>query len=166
MSNFSSLFFHPDLDFLFETTRKEKLSKDESTAILASLMDILACGAEENSYNILPSAATMLFHGLPGGDVHGMVEEMDRRGKSESVAISSVIDMGESETVRTRFCFPSATKTITTTTTVVVVLRRIIIVIIILIMVITTRIKTFNFAQKCIKTKPFFLDPAKPNLCK
>lgn len=110
MSNFSSLFFHPDLDFLFETTRKEKLSKDESTAILASLMDILACGAEENSYNILPSAATMLFHGLPGGDVHGMVEEMDRRGKSESVAISSVIDMGESETVRTRFCFPSVTK--------------------------------------------------------
>lgn len=64
-------------------------------------MDILACGAEENSYNILPSAATMLFHGLPGGDVHGMVEEMNRRGKSESVAISSVIDMGESETVIT-----------------------------------------------------------------
>lgn len=151
MSNFSSLFFHPDLDFLFETTRKEKLSKDEITAILASLMDILACGAEENSYNILPSAATMLFHGLPGGDVHGMVEEMDRRGKSESVAISSVIDMGESETVRTRFCFPSATKTITMTTTVttttVVVLLIIIIGIIILIMMITTRIKTFNYAQ-------------------
>lgn len=74
-------------------------------------MDLLACGAEENSYNILPSAATMLFHGLPGGDVHGMVEEMDRRGKSESVAISSVIDMGESETVRARFCFHPAIKT-------------------------------------------------------
>lgn len=41
----------------------------------------------------------MLFHGLPGGDVHGVVEEMDRRGKSESAAISSAIDMGESETV-------------------------------------------------------------------
>ncbi|XP_077571955.1 LIM/homeobox protein Lhx2-like isoform X3 [Stigmatopora nigra] len=40
----------------------------------------------------------MLFHGLPGGDVHGVVEEMDRRGKSESAAISSAIDMGESET--------------------------------------------------------------------
>ncbi|XP_031732668.1 LIM/homeobox protein Lhx2 isoform X1 [Anarrhichthys ocellatus] len=61
-------------------------------------MDILACRSEENSYNILPSAATMLFHGLPGGDVHGVVEEMDRRGKSESAAISSAIDMGESET--------------------------------------------------------------------
>lgn len=104
MSNFSFLFFHPDLDFLFETTREEKLTKEKRSAIPASLMDILACGAEENSYNILPSAATMLFHGLPGGDVHGMVEEMDRRGKSESVAISSVIDMGESETVRRRRC--------------------------------------------------------------
>lgn len=62
-------------------------------------MDILACRSEENSYNILPSAATMLFHGLPGGDVRGVVEEMDRRGKSESAAISSAIDMGESETV-------------------------------------------------------------------
>ncbi|KAF3696285.1 LIM/homeobox protein Lhx2 [Channa argus] len=62
-------------------------------------MDILACRSEENSYNILPSAATMLFHGLPGGDVHGVVEEMDRRGKSDSAAISSAIDMGESETL-------------------------------------------------------------------
>lgn len=61
-------------------------------------MDILACRSEENSYNILPSAATMLFHGLPGGDVHGVVEEMERRGKSEG-AISSAIDMEETETV-------------------------------------------------------------------
>lgn len=68
------------------------------------LMDILACRSEENSYSILPSAATMLFHGLPGGDVHGVVEEMDRRGKSESAAISSAIDMGESETVGDPFC--------------------------------------------------------------
>lgn len=71
-------------------------------------MDILAFRSEENSYNILPSAATMLFHGLPGGDVHGVVEEMDRRGKSESAAISSAIDMGESETVRAIYFIPSA----------------------------------------------------------
>lgn len=63
------------------------------------LMEILDCRSEENTYNILPSAATMLFHGLPGGDIHGVVEEMDRRGKSESAAISSAIDMGESESV-------------------------------------------------------------------
>lgn len=45
----------------------------------------------------------MLFHGLPGGDVHGVVEEMERRGKSESAGISSAIDMEESETVRAPF---------------------------------------------------------------
>lgn len=31
--------------------------------------------------------------------MHGVVEEMERRGKGESAAISSAIDMGESETV-------------------------------------------------------------------
>lgn len=41
----------------------------------------------------------MLFHGLPGGDIHGVMEEMERRGKSDSVAISSAIDMGEREMV-------------------------------------------------------------------
>jgi hypothetical protein len=65
-------------------------------------MEIFGCRSEENTYNIIPSAATMLFHGLPGGDMHGVVEEMERRGKSESAAISSAIDMGESETVGNR----------------------------------------------------------------
>ena len=47
----------------------------------------------------------MLFHGLSGGEVHGVhgvhgvVEEMERRGKSESTVISSAIDMGETEAV-------------------------------------------------------------------
>lgn len=69
-----------------------------SLPLIRPLMDVLACRPEENSYNILPSAATMLFHGLPGGDVPGVVEEMERRGKSEA-AVSSAIDMGESDTV-------------------------------------------------------------------
>ncbi|KAJ3604167.1 hypothetical protein NHX12_028908 [Muraenolepis orangiensis] len=84
-------------------------------------MEILGCRSEENSFNILPSAATMLFHGLSGGDgvgvgvhgggvgvhggggvvgVHGggVDDDMDRRhGKSESTVISSAIDMGETE---------------------------------------------------------------------
>lgn len=110
MSNFSLIFFLPGLDFSLNTARKENVKKSENfelfrRAWLLPLMDILACRPEENSYNILPSAATMLFHGLPGGDVHGVVEEMDRRGKSESVAISSAIDMGESETVNGVFYF-------------------------------------------------------------
>lgn len=62
-------------------------------------MDILGCRAEENSYHILPSAATMLFHGLQDGDMHGVVEEMDRTEKGEPGAVSSVTDMGDSETV-------------------------------------------------------------------
>ncbi|XP_056275895.1 LIM/homeobox protein Lhx2b isoform X2 [Pseudoliparis swirei] len=61
-------------------------------------MDILACRSEQNIYNIPPPAAAMLFHGLPGGDGHGVVEEMERRGKSESAAISSAIGMGETDT--------------------------------------------------------------------
>lgn len=67
--------------------------------IFAGLMDILGCRAEENSYHILPSAATMLFHGLQDGDMHGVVEEMDRTEKGEPGAVSSVTDMGDSETV-------------------------------------------------------------------
>ncbi|TUF03590.1 LIM/homeobox protein Lhx2 [Bagarius yarrelli] len=44
----------------------------------------------------LPSA--MLFHGLPGVDIHDVMEEMERRGKIDSAAISSAIDMEERET--------------------------------------------------------------------
>nr|XP_023696464.1 LIM/homeobox protein Lhx2 [Paramormyrops kingsleyae]XP_023696465.1 LIM/homeobox protein Lhx2 [Paramormyrops kingsleyae]XP_023696467.1 LIM/homeobox protein Lhx2 [Paramormyrops kingsleyae] len=40
----------------------------------------------------------MLFHGLPGGEMHGVIDEMDRRGKNDSAGISSAIDMGETET--------------------------------------------------------------------
>lgn len=101
MSDFSLTFSLPDLDFSPLRGRKEISPKQSvlCAARVLPLMDILACRSEENSYNILPSAATMLFHSLPGGDVHGVVEEMDRRGKGESAAISSAIDMGESETV-------------------------------------------------------------------
>lgn len=41
----------------------------------------------------------MLFHGLPGGDIHSVMEEIERRGKNNSAAISSAIDMGDRETV-------------------------------------------------------------------
>ncbi|MGH0149786.1 UNVERIFIED_CONTAM: hypothetical protein FKN15_018428 [Acipenser sinensis] len=40
----------------------------------------------------------MLFHGLSGGEMHGVIDNMDRRVKSDSAAISSAIDMGETET--------------------------------------------------------------------
>ncbi|XP_075435490.1 LIM/homeobox protein Lhx2 [Ascaphus truei] len=41
-------------------------------------------------------APEMLFHSLSGGEMHGVIDEMDRRTKSE--AISSAIDRGETET--------------------------------------------------------------------
>ncbi|KAL7885168.1 hypothetical protein AOLI_G00079380 [Acnodon oligacanthus] len=44
------------------------------------------------------SLSAMLFHGVPGADMRGVVEEMERRGKSDSAPISSAIDMGETET--------------------------------------------------------------------
>lgn len=60
------------------------------------------CRLEVNARLSLPS--TMLFHGLPGGDMQSVMEEMERRSKGDSTAISSAIDMGETETVsHTRF---------------------------------------------------------------
>uniref|UniRef100_A0A8C0G195 LIM homeobox 2 n=3 Tax=Testudinidae TaxID=8487 RepID=A0A8C0G195_CHEAB len=40
----------------------------------------------------------MLFHSLSGSEMHGVIDEMDRRAKSEAPAISSAIDRGETET--------------------------------------------------------------------
>ncbi|KAK6481119.1 LIM/homeobox protein Lhx2 isoform X1 [Huso huso] len=67
------------------------------------LMEVLRCRSEENTCNFHPSAAAaaaaaMLFHGLSGGEMHGVIDDMDRRVKSDSAAISSAIDMGETET--------------------------------------------------------------------
>jgi|UniRef100_H3BKI3 LIM homeobox protein 2/9 len=44
----------------------------------------------------------MLFHSLSGPEVHGVIDEMDRRAKSEAPAISSAIDRGDTETVGAR----------------------------------------------------------------
>lgn len=41
----------------------------------------------------------MLFHSLSGPEAHGVIDEMDRRVKSEAPAISSAIDRGDTETV-------------------------------------------------------------------
>ncbi|XP_074871564.1 LIM/homeobox protein Lhx2 isoform X2 [Carettochelys insculpta] len=40
----------------------------------------------------------MLFHSLAGSEMHGVIDEMDRRAKREAPAISSAIDRGETET--------------------------------------------------------------------
>lgn len=69
------------------------------TGLEVRLTEILGCRSDGNTCYSVSSAATMLFHGLPGGEMHGVMEEMERRGKSDSATISSAIDMGETETV-------------------------------------------------------------------
>ncbi|XP_025945809.1 LIM/homeobox protein Lhx2 isoform X1 [Apteryx rowi] len=44
------------------------------------------------------ASSAMLFHSLSGSEMHGVIDEMDRRAKSEAPAISSAIDRGETET--------------------------------------------------------------------
>ncbi|XP_043102078.1 LIM/homeobox protein Lhx2b isoform X1 [Puntigrus tetrazona] len=68
------------------------------TGLEVRLTEILGCGSDGNTCYSVSSAAAMLFHGLPGGEMHGVMEEMERRGKSDSATISSAIDMGETET--------------------------------------------------------------------
>ncbi|XP_077161778.1 LIM/homeobox protein Lhx2 isoform X1 [Paroedura picta] len=40
----------------------------------------------------------MLFHSLAGSEMHGVIDQMDRRAKGDAPAISSAIDRGETET--------------------------------------------------------------------
>ncbi|KAJ6652842.1 hypothetical protein lerEdw1_010560 [Lerista edwardsae] len=40
----------------------------------------------------------MLFHSLAGPEMHGVIDEMDRRAKGDTPAISSAIDRGETDT--------------------------------------------------------------------
>ncbi|KAI7798346.1 LIM/homeobox protein Lhx2, partial [Triplophysa rosa] len=68
------------------------------TGLEVRLTEILGCRSDGNTCCSVSSAATMLFHGLPGGEMHGVMEEMERRGKRDSATISSAIDMGETET--------------------------------------------------------------------
>ncbi|XP_029624610.1 LIM/homeobox protein Lhx2-like isoform X2 [Salmo trutta] len=61
-------------------------------------MDVLACRSERDACKCSSPESTMLFHGLLGGEMQGVIYEMGRRAKGDSTAISSAIDMGETET--------------------------------------------------------------------
>ncbi|KAM9437097.1 LIM/homeobox protein Lhx2-like isoform 2-T2 [Salvelinus alpinus] len=61
-------------------------------------MEVLACRSEGDACKCSSPASTMLFHGLLGGEMQGVIYEMGRRAKGDSTAISSAIDMGETET--------------------------------------------------------------------
>ncbi|XP_078083688.1 LIM/homeobox protein Lhx2-like [Mustelus asterias] len=59
------------------------------------LMEVLGSKSEQDTCNFRQSA--MLFHGISGGEMQGVMEEMERRAKNEP-AISSGVDMGERDT--------------------------------------------------------------------
>uniref|UniRef100_A0A7M4ESJ6 Uncharacterized protein n=1 Tax=Crocodylus porosus TaxID=8502 RepID=A0A7M4ESJ6_CROPO len=70
------------------------------TPVLGSCRDPDRCPQPPPQLAASSSASSaMLFHSLSGSEMHGVIDEMDRRAKSEAPAISSAIDRGETETV-------------------------------------------------------------------
>ncbi|XP_053863006.1 LIM/homeobox protein Lhx2 isoform X1 [Malaclemys terrapin pileata] len=70
------------------------------------LMQVLGSCRDPDSCQLQPqlgassssASSAMLFHSLAGSEMHGVIDEMDRRAKSDAPAISSAIDRGETET--------------------------------------------------------------------
>ncbi len=63
-------------------------------------MEVLRCKAKESSCTLRPAA--MLFHGISGDHIQGIMEEMERRSKSES-RLAKTVQMNGRETVRSVF---------------------------------------------------------------
>lgn len=67
--------------------------------VLGSCRDPDNCQQQQQLGASSSASSAMLFHSLSGSEMHGVIDEMDRRTKSEAPAISSAIDRGETETV-------------------------------------------------------------------
>ncbi|XP_068771141.1 LIM/homeobox protein Lhx2 isoform X1 [Struthio camelus] len=66
--------------------------------VLGSCRDPDNCQQQQLLGASSSASSAMLFHSLSGSEMHGVIDEMDRRAKSEAPAISSAIDRGETET--------------------------------------------------------------------
>ncbi|XP_009871018.1 PREDICTED: LIM/homeobox protein Lhx2-like, partial [Apaloderma vittatum] len=66
--------------------------------VLGSCRDPDNCRQQHQLGASSSASSAMLFHSLSGSEMHGVIDEMDRRTKSEAPAISSAIDRGETET--------------------------------------------------------------------
>ncbi|XP_025956662.1 LIM/homeobox protein Lhx2 isoform X2 [Dromaius novaehollandiae] len=66
--------------------------------VLGSCRDPDNCQQQQQLGASSSASSAMLFHSLSGSEMHGVIDEMDRRAKSEAPAISSAIDRGETET--------------------------------------------------------------------
>lgn len=47
-------------------------------------MEVVGCKAEADSCTLRPGPGAMLFHGISGDHIQGIMEEMERRSKTES----------------------------------------------------------------------------------
>lgn len=47
-------------------------------------MEVVGCKAEADSCTLRPGPGVMLFHGISGDHIQGIMEEMERRSKTES----------------------------------------------------------------------------------
>ncbi|KAM3914952.1 LIM/homeobox protein Lhx9 isoform 3-T3 [Leptodactylus fuscus] len=59
-------------------------------------MEIVGCRTEESAYPFRPAA--MLFHGITGGHIQGIMEEMERRSKSADSRLAKTIQVNGRET--------------------------------------------------------------------
>ena len=60
-------------------------------------MEVVGCKARESSCTLRPAA--MLFHGISGEHIQGIMEEMERRSKTES-RLAKTVQMNGRESVR------------------------------------------------------------------
>lgn len=65
-------------------------------------MEVVGCKAKESSCTLRPAA--MLFHGISGDHIQGIMEEMERRSKTES-RLAKGVQMNGRETVRFKALF-------------------------------------------------------------
>ncbi|XP_073427829.1 LIM/homeobox protein Lhx9 isoform X1 [Dendrobates tinctorius] len=59
-------------------------------------MEIVGCRTEESAYPFRPAA--MLFHGITGGHIQGIMEEMERRSKSADGRLAKTIQVNGRDT--------------------------------------------------------------------
>ncbi|CAJ0967923.1 unnamed protein product [Ranitomeya imitator] len=72
------------------------LCVDAGRNVRVLYMEIVGCRTEESAYPFRPAA--MLFHGITGGHIQGIMEEMERRSKSADSRLAKTIQVNGRET--------------------------------------------------------------------
>lgn len=64
-------------------------------------MEVVGCKAEADSCTLRPGPGAMLFHGISGDHIQGIMEEMERRSKTES-RLAKGMQLNGRESVRVK----------------------------------------------------------------